>query len=100
MVYDNEFTMVLVYFLIPARPEMPYRSKCLVASSAALVHAVHPQHQKTYLWKNGAEDTSCAENQLATDQAGWNRTPRKKASSRARRSPSGAAGSIPKSGPT
>jgi hypothetical protein len=51
MVYDNEVTMVLVYLLIPTHPELPCRCKCLVASSAALVHAVHPQHQKMHQWK-------------------------------------------------
>jgi hypothetical protein len=58
VVYDNEVTLVLVYLLIPARPELSCGCKCLVASSASRVHAVHSQHQTTYLWKNGVEDTS------------------------------------------
>ena len=47
MVYDNEVTMVLVYLLIPTHPERPCGCKRLVAQSAALVHAVQPQHHKT-----------------------------------------------------
>jgi hypothetical protein len=58
VVYDNEVTLVLVHLLIPTLPERLCGCKCLIASSAALVHVVHPQLQKTYQWKNDPEDTS------------------------------------------
>jgi hypothetical protein len=57
VVYDNEVNLVLVYLLIPTLPERPCGCKRLVTQSAALVHAVHPQHQKTYQWKKYVVDT-------------------------------------------
>jgi hypothetical protein len=58
VVYDNEVSVVLVYLPIQTLPEWPYGCGSLVASSTALVHAVYPQYQKTYQWKNEKEDSS------------------------------------------